>query len=108
MLETKTFRPAVALMPRGLADNCLEVSRLLAAAVVNPQFCDLLLEDPALALKTGFQGETFSFNNEERNLILSIRADSLADLANQLARTFNEHLRLRVNPTVQPADFFGY
>ena len=107
MLETKTFRPAVTLMTCDLPAERLEVSRLLAAAVVNKQFCALLLEDPALALKTGFQGETFSFSNEGRNLILSIRADSLADLANHLARTFNDHLHIRTNHPVQPANVFG-
>ena len=109
MIETKTYRPAVTLVIRGLLDDRLEISRLLAAAVVNQQFCHLLLEDPALALKTGFQGETFSFNNEERSLIQSIRADSLEDLANQLARNFNDKpLHIRVHSPVQPADCYGY
>ena len=108
MLETKTYQPAVALITRGWADDRLEISRLLAAAVVNTEFCHLLLQDPALALKNGFQGETFSFTNDERDIIQSIRADSLADLANQLARTFNGHLHQRVKPSVQPSDCFGF
>jgi hypothetical protein len=110
MIETKTYQPAITLILRGQSDDRLELSRLLAAAVINPQFCHLLLEDPELALKNGFQGESFLFTEEERDLILSIRTDSLADLANQLARTFNEHLHIRVNLNhpVQPADYFGY
>jgi hypothetical protein len=93
-------------MIRGLSSNRLELSRLLAAAVVNPKFCHLLLEDPELALETGFQGETFSFTDEERDLVKSIRADSLAGLANQLTRTFNEPILM--NRPVQLASSLGY
>ena len=110
MIETKTYQPTLSLMTRDQFDSHLELSRLLAAAVVNQRFRHLLLEDPELALKNGFQGEAFSFTEEELDLILSIRTDSLADLANQLARTFNEHLHIHVNLNhpVQPADYFGY
>ena len=106
MIETKTYQPPVSLMIRGLSGDRLELSRLLAAAVINPRFCHLLLEDPELALETGFQGETFSFTDEERDLVKSIRADSLAGLASQLARTFNEHIP--VNRPVQLTNFLGY
>jgi hypothetical protein len=108
MIETKTYQPHVSLMIRGLSDDRLELSRLLAAAVINPQFCHLLLEDPELALEAGFQGETFSFTDEERDLVKSIRADSLAGLANQLARTFSEHLHIPMNRPVQLASSLGY
>ena len=108
MIETKTHRPTITLMTHGLSDHSLEINRLLAAAVVNQQFCNLLLEDPALALASGYQGETFTFDNEERDLIQSIRAGSLADLANQLVRTLDNHQYVRANPQIQPADCFGY
>ena len=108
MIETKIYNPPISLITRSLSDGCLEFSRLLAAAVINPEFCHLLLDNPELALKIGFQGENFFFTEEEHDLILSIRADSLADLANQLARTFNEHLQVRINHPVQPIDFLGY
>jgi hypothetical protein len=88
MVATRIFSPAISLMVRDQENDCLELSRLLAAAVVNPRFCRLLLEDPELALETGYQGETFSFSIEERDLIMSIRADTLSNLAAQLARTF--------------------
>jgi hypothetical protein len=81
---------------------------LLASAVINPEFCHLLLDDPESALRNGFQGEDFQFNEEERDLILSIRAGSLADLANQLARTFTDHLHIRMNRPVQPRVVFGF
>ena len=62
----------------------LELSRLLAAAVVNPGFCRLLLNQPRLALANGYNGSRFRLPAEERQRILSIRASSLADLATQL------------------------
>jgi len=62
-----------------------ELSRLITAAVVSQKFCDLLLSDPAMALATGYGGESFSLSAEEQELILSIRATSLTDFAMQLA-----------------------
>ena len=63
------------------------ISRVFAAAVVNKQFCSTLLEDPQNALKNGYLGETFPLSREERDLIVSIRADSLSDLAKQVNRS---------------------
>ena len=108
MIETKVYNPPISLISRSLSDGRLELSRLLAAAVINPEFRHLLLDEPELALKNGFQGEDFLFTEEERELILSIRAASLADLASQLARTFTEHLHIRINRPVQPRAVFGY
>ncbi len=61
-----------------------EVSRLLAAAVVNRQFRHLLLSDPIQALDEGYQGEEFAFTRNEYDLIFSIQAESLSELAEQL------------------------
>ncbi len=54
------------------------------AAVINKEFCDLLLTNPAAALASGFNGESFSLTPAEEELVLSIRASSLADFAQQL------------------------
>jgi hypothetical protein len=108
MIETKTQQPCISLMIHDTPDEDVELSRLLAAAVINLEFCHLLLENPELALETGFQGETFCLNKEEYDLVSSIRADSLADLAGQLARTFDKHLHIHADRPVQPADPFGY
>ena len=108
MIETKTYNPPISLITQNLSDGLLELSRLLAAAVINPGFCRLLLDDPEQAIEKGFQGEDFFFTENERNLILSIRADSLAGLANQLTPSFTAHLPLGVNSAVQPAAVFGY
>ncbi len=108
MIETKTYQSPISLRMRGLSNDRLELSRLMAAAVVNPQFCRLLLEDPEQALDAGFQDETFSFTDEERDLIMSIRADSLAGLASQLERTFNEHVSIPVNRPAQLTSYLVY
>ena len=63
------------------------ISRLLAAAVINKGFCDLLLSDPGLALAQGYQGEEFPLDFDQQALVLSIRADSLSDFALQITST---------------------
>ena len=62
------------------------LNRLFAAAIVSRQFRDELLAQPRAALDNGYSGETFSISDEEKNLILSIRAQSLPDLARQVNR----------------------
>ncbi len=63
------------------------LSALFAAAVVNREFRNLLLRDPKTALKNGYLGEQFYLSNEEQRRLTSIRAESLADLAQQLMVT---------------------
>lgn len=66
-----------------------ELSRLLTAAVVNQDFCKLLLANPAMALATGYNGEPFDLAADEQELISSIRATTLADFATQLTKNGN-------------------
>ena len=108
MFETEIYNPPISLISRSLSDGCLELSHLLAAAVINPELCRLLLDNPELALESGFQGEVFVFTEEERDLILSIRATSLADLASQLAGTFCKNPQIRINRPAQPGEIPGY
>ena len=61
-----------------------EISRLMAAAVVNQGFRNLLLTNPAMAMKSGYLGEKFSLASDEIELILSIRASNLTEFAAQL------------------------
>jgi len=70
----------VAKSPRNLAG----ISKLFEAAVVNRQFCQLLLSQPETALKQGYLGNSFELTREEQALIISIRANSLPDLAQQV------------------------
>ncbi len=67
------------------------ISRVFAAAVVNQQFCSMLLQDPQTAIQKGYLGETFSLSREERDLIVSICANSLADLAKQVTRSLSNN-----------------
>jgi hypothetical protein len=66
------------------------ISRLLAAAVINHEFRDLLLSDPEKALTQGYQGETFNLDYQERRRVLSVRAKSLTDFALQLMSSQEE------------------
>lgn len=63
------------------ASASANISRLLTAAVINPGFRTLLLTNPEKALVSGFNGEAFRLDREERELILSIQATSLSDFA---------------------------
>lgn len=69
--------------------NEKELSRLISAAVINKNFCDLLLTNPAKAISAGYNGEKFSLANEEQDLIYSIHAVSLADFAMQVVNGQN-------------------
>jgi short-subunit dehydrogenase len=66
-----------------------ELSRLLTAAVVNQEFCNLLLANPGMAVTIGYNGEPFDLAAEEQELIVSINATSLADFAKQLTKNGN-------------------
>jgi len=70
----------VAETPRNLAG----ISKLFEAAVVNRQFCQLLLSQPEAALRQGYLGNSFELTREEQALIISIRANALPDLAKQV------------------------
>jgi hypothetical protein len=85
--ETELRSPVTLLAPPAEEDH-LEISRLLAAAVVNPSFCRQLLVDPKRAIEDGYQGETFRLSAAERYLLLFIHADTLAELAHQIAQAF--------------------
>lgn len=62
-----------------------EVSKLLTAAVVSKAFCQLLLTNPAQALEDGYNGMRFALTNQEKELLLSIQATSLPELATQIS-----------------------
>lgn len=63
-----------------------EYSRILTAAVINIQFRQLLLSNPAKAIENGYAGEAFSLAREEKRRVEAIRATSLADFASQLSK----------------------
>ncbi|MBT3190353.1 MAG: hypothetical protein HN736_17840 [Anaerolineae bacterium] len=84
-MTTSTLRksPPIIISAQAKAPHP-QVARLLAAAVVNKKFKQLLLSNPIQALDIGYQGEKFLFTRNERELIFSIQAKSLSELAGQL------------------------
>lgn len=66
-----------------------EMNRLFAAAVVNNQFRQLLLNEPMIALRQGYLGDAFDLTIEEQALIVSIRAKSLPELAQQVNKALD-------------------
>jgi hypothetical protein len=88
-------------------EDHLELSRLLAAAVVNPPFCHLLLVDPKQAIENGYQGETFLLSDAARYLLLLIRADSLVELAQQITQAFGMGLHKQSSSFTQSPVFIG-
>jgi len=63
----------------------IEMSRLVASAVVNHKFRQTLLTNLAQALR-GYGSEKFYFTPAERVQILSIRAATLEEFADQALR----------------------
>jgi hypothetical protein len=76
-----------------MTTNGRELSRLLSAAVVNQRFCRLLLSNPATALATGYNGESFRLAKEEKDLVLSIQAKTLEDFARQITAKHPQETR---------------
>ena len=66
-----------------------EYSRILTAAVINIQFRQLLLTNPAKAIECGYGGEMFTLAREEKRRVAEIRATSLADFASQLSQALD-------------------
>jgi hypothetical protein len=62
------------------------INRLLAAAIVSPQFRNTLLSEPGRAIQEGFAGEQFALSADEYELVTAIRSTSLTDFAEQLCR----------------------
>ena len=60
------------------------INRLLAAAVINAGFRNMLLSNPRMALQTGFADEQFTLSAPAEELLASIRAASLKEFAQQL------------------------
>ncbi|RIK40829.1 MAG: hypothetical protein DCC55_13820 [Chloroflexi bacterium] len=57
---------------------------MLTAAVVSRRFRNLLLTDPQAALHAGYNDESFSLSESERDAVLAIQAANLRDFATQL------------------------
>lgn len=60
------------------------LNQLLCAALVNNQFRELLLSEPAEAIDAGCLGNHFHLSPDEFNFMVNIHASSLENLANQV------------------------
>jgi hypothetical protein len=86
MITYQTFRTTRPITLTSRPKNSSQLNRVFAAAIINQQFCEMLLQNPHQALQNGYLGETFSLSKEERDLIISTRAETLSDLAKQVNR----------------------
>ena len=89
MIAPLTYQTTLPMNLTSRSNISSGISRVFAAAVVNRQFCSMLLQDPQVALQKGYLGETFPLSKEEQDLIVSIRANSLSDLAKQVNRSLS-------------------
>lgn len=107
MLTTTELQSSVSMMVSPSLEDNLEISRLLAAAVVNPSFCRVLLVDPEQAIENGYQEETFLLSDAARYLLLLIRADSLVELAQKIAQAFGMGLHQQSSSYTQAPVFIN-
>lgn len=107
MMPTKELECPVSMMVSPSLEDHNELSRLLAAAVVSPSFCDQLLVDPKLAIENGYQGESFLLSEAERYLLLFIHADSLAELASQICQALGLGLNTHSYSYARAPQFIG-
>lgn len=61
-----------------------ESNRLVAVAVINKRFRQLLLTEPPQAIEAEYEGEAFHLSPIEREAVLSIKAESIEEFAEQL------------------------
>ena len=108
MITTKEPQIPVSLSVSAPLEGHLELSRLLAAAIVNPTFCHLLLIDPKQAIDSGYQGETFLLTDAERYLLLFIHADSIVELAKQIIQAIKSDLNKQSYSFAQAPAFISY
>ena len=64
--------------------NHKSLNQLVCAATINARFRETLLNDPSKAIASGYFGHSFALTQEERDLVLGIRAKGLEDFAAQV------------------------
>lgn len=64
--------------------NHKSLNQLLCAATINARFRETLLSNPAKAIAAGYFGHSFALTQEERDLVLGIKAKGLEDFAAQI------------------------
>ena len=86
MLSTPTRTRNLDFRVSNVSSNRAGLSKLFSAAVVSREFRDELLRAPDSAIANGYMGQAFALSDEERSLVVSIQAESLADLARKVNR----------------------
>jgi hypothetical protein len=83
MISSTTFTSKIPVHTNP-HDSHPGLSSVFAAAVVNQNFREMLLHEPAKALKQGYLGKSFALSQEDTSLLVSLNAKSLTDLAKQV------------------------
>jgi hypothetical protein len=76
--------PTVPIEYRASLAKRSGLHRLFAAAVVNSQFREKLLNEPESALANGYLGQNFTLTDQEVIIIRSVRAKDLTDFAQKV------------------------
>jgi hypothetical protein len=72
-------------MVKNFHNPLADLNRLMAAAVIDREFCTLLLSNPIRAIGQGYYGENFHLSTETQAQLSEIRASSLPEFARQVA-----------------------
>ncbi|HAF62866.1 MAG TPA: hypothetical protein DCK95_11160 [Anaerolineaceae bacterium] len=64
-----------------------EFSRILTAAVINERFRQSLLISPSDAIDSGYHGEIFNVNAQDRAKMEAIHASNLVDFATKIIQS---------------------
>lgn len=80
MLRTFNLNP----IPTPIQKKNTEFSRILTAAVINEGFRRSLLLSPGRTIDSGYQGEYFIVNAQDRAKLESIHASNLEDFATKI------------------------
>lgn len=108
MLPASELQFSVPVRVSPSLEDHLELSRLLAAAVVSPAFRHMLLVDPQQAIEDGYFGETFLLSEAERYLLLFIHADTLAELAGQIVKALGMGLPVISSAYTRMPEFISH
>lgn len=89
--QDKTIWQKSGPPPKNIAIPNGNISRLVAAAVVDRGLCDLLLTNVPAALARGYNNQPFNLNQAELELVMSVQSPaSLADFAQQIIINYNQ------------------
>jgi hypothetical protein len=81
VVNRETMTKTVLAVPVEEPGDEYGMSHLLNAALVDQEFCKLLLTNPSAALAQGCYGETFNLPYKDKQFILMTRAASLTEFA---------------------------